>query len=408
MTDRTPRALVVGYRSLEHGQRRNIIGRVDGATYRRTWDLATAADAVARRLNGLAQRLIGRSPIPTTHFVNRFLDLELNDVTLCHLFNAVSYGRRPWVVTFETVVPRFPASLACHHGASPGFGQLEEERGIRHGLARLASDSCKRLIALSACNAAMQRGLLAHFPRYGRAIADKLVILHPPQPVLVSTYAEKQLALEGPLQFMFVGHDFFRKGGVEVLETFHRLRGAHGYRLELTIVSSLKVDTYGTRSGPQDVLKARAFIEQNASWIKHFERLPNAEVLALMKHAHVGLLPTYADTYGYSTLEFQASGCPVITTNVRALPEVNDNEKGWIIDVPKNRLGEAIYTTPADRRLSSERIREGLEKAVHEIVADRALVPRKADNAILSIARHHDPAAHAATLKRIYLEAIAG
>ena len=63
-------------------------------------------------------------------------------------------------------------------------------------------------------------------------------------------------------------------------------------------------------------------------WISYVPKLTNNETLELMKKSHIGLLPTYADTYGYSVLEFQAAGCPVITTNVRALPEINNNNLG--------------------------------------------------------------------------------
>ena len=42
-----------------------------------------------------------------------------------------------------------------------------------------------------------------------------------------------------------------------------------------------------------------------------------------MATSHIGLLPTYNDSYGYSVIEFFSYGCPVITTNILALPEIN-------------------------------------------------------------------------------------
>lgn len=62
-----------------------------------------------------------------------------------------------------------------------------------------------------------------------------------------------------------------------------------------------------------------------------------------MKKSDVGLLPTWADTYGYSVLEFQACGCPVISSNTRGLPEINNNEAGWIINMPLTKLKEIDY-----------------------------------------------------------------
>ena len=57
-------------------------------------------------------------------------------------------------------------------------------------------------------------------------------------------------------------------------------------------------------------------IIKGSDWITHYETLPNDYVLELMREQHVGLLPTWSDTYGYSVLEFQGIGVPVITTNV--------------------------------------------------------------------------------------------
>ena len=127
----------------------------------------------------------------------------------------------------------------------------------------------------------------------------------------------------------------------------------------------------------------------------------------MMVKSHIGLLPTFADSYGYSVLEFQAAGCPVITTNVRALPEINDNLKGWLIEVPKNASGEAIYNTTEGQQAISDAIRTGLEKAVHEIFADRSVISLKGEKAIQYIKEEHSVQDFAARMKQVYLDALA-
>lgn len=37
---------------------------------------------------------------------------------------------------------------------------------------------------------------------------------------------------------------------------------------------------------------------EESSWITHYEALPNSEVIDLCRKAHMGLMPTFADTYG--------------------------------------------------------------------------------------------------------------
>jgi glycosyltransferase involved in cell wall biosynthesis len=194
---------------------------------------------------------------------------------------------------------------------------------------------------------------------------------------------------------------------MEILETFKNLREKYNYNLELTIVSPLRsFDHYAVQEGADDVQQVFKIIHENNDWIKHFPKLPNGEVLAMMKAAHIGLLPTYADSYGYSVLEMQAAGCPVITTNIRALPENNDNQKGWLIEVPKDPLGEAIYTTAEGRQAISAAIRLGLERVLHEIFANRSIIMAKAENAMQSIKVNHSVQSFAARMRKIYQEAL--
>jgi len=259
---------------------------------------------------------------------------------------------------------------------------------------------------MSFCAANMQRQLLEEFSQYRENIERKLVVMLPPQDLLVSQFSDKRIDLVGRIKFMFVGNEFYRKGGREIIDTIKMLRDRYHYDIELTIVSSLRIDGYAVTVSSEDVQRTTAFFQENREWIKYFPQLPNSKVLDLMKGAHIGLLPTYADSFGYSVLEFQASGCPVISTNVRALPEINDNDKGWIIDVPKNRLGEAIYTTESDRSVISDAIRKGLEKIVHEIFADRSIIPIKSARSILSIKTSHSKEDFSDRMKNIYLNAI--
>jgi len=125
-------------------------------------------------------------------------------------------------------------------------------------------------------------------------------------------------------------------------------------------------------------------------------------VLELLKQAEVGLLPSYADTYGLSVLEAQACGKPVITTDIRALPEINPETAGWLIKVPKNELGEALYTTPEERAELSNEIQTGLEAIVRSIIDDPSQIAIKGTAALARIRQQHDPQMYAEALRQIY------
>jgi len=130
-------------------------------------------------------------------------------------------------------------------------------------------------------------------------------------------------------------------------------------------------------------------------------------VLELLKTCDVGLLPTYADTYGFSALEAQSAACPVISTDVRALPEINNTEVGWLINVPKNELGEAYYQTPEDRQVLSERIQSGLEHIIRGIVQEPTTIAKKGQAALEKIKAQHDPVRYGEVLREIYEKAVA-
>jgi len=277
----------------------------------------------------------------------------------------------------------------------------DEPEALR-ALRKIKGNTCKAIIAMSECAARIQRAFLRQFPRLAETIEAKLHVLHPPQPLGIESIQKKAFSEEGPVRFMFVGASFHRKGGAEVLETLAEMRRDYAYPVLLTVVSSLCLDNYATNETPRDIAEAERLLVANAGWVQHFRSLPNAEIVKLMRQHDVGLLPTYADTYGYSVLEFQSCGCPVITTDVRALPEINDERCGWVIKAPKNPLGEALYGTPSERERISEAIRRGMRAAIGQIFADRAILRVKGEAALMRIRDEHSPTKFAARLQAIY------
>ena len=396
----------VGHQSLRYPVTQNIFERVPEVKYVKVHNFAT----LRRNLAGFAPWGI-RSATLLNHadLGQIFNDFGLNRVDLIHFFNRISLGKTPWITTFEGVVPRFLPMMRGLFLDEYNFGALARDDTVRRALDALASNSCRGLIAISEASARLQRELLEHFPAQGPQIAPKVTVLHPPQDVLVESFAEKRLALDGELHFMFVGSAFFRKGGAEILAAFQEARLRHGPTFRLSIISSFKPAPYAVRPEEKDVKAARAaraIITANSDWIDHYEHLPNAEVLNLMNSAHVGLLPTRADTFGFSVLEFQSCGCPVISTNVRALPEINNSEIGWLIEVPKHDLGEARYATADDMSALSLAIEQGLGRAIDEIMARREDIPLKADGALQRIRSDHSPLKFSKRMLELYTAAL--
>lgn len=111
----------------------------------------------------------------------------------------------------------------------------------------------------------------------------------------------------------------------------------------------------------------------------------------IMKKSDVGLLPTWADTYGYSVLEFQACGCPVISSNTRGLPEINNNEAGWIINMPLTKLKEIDYMNQENIKYIREKFIYSLEDTFIECIENRNIIKEKAKLSIERIKKEHNP-----------------
>ena len=388
---------ILAYRIKYYSYLRNILNKIPDAEYIPVNDLYSFLRKGALFVN----RTLGKPLLPVFNLNNQFEDLDLNRVDLLHFFNGVSYGRTPWVSSFETILPRFSHLVTRHHGQE--IAHVSPDALTRRGLEALAGRSCLAILPLSQSAALMQTDLLKDLPaEYAQPILDKMRVLHPPQEVLVPEVKAREYSPDNPIRFILVGAAFFRKGGREVLEVFERLVRQEKLPVRLIIVSSLRIEPYAAKETEADVAWAKAKIAENADWIEYYPALPNADTLALMRTADVGMLPSYADTYGFSVLEAQASGLPVITTDIRALPEVNNPTVGWLIKVPKNALGEALYVTVEEREVLSHSIRAGLEQSVRHIAADPGQIAVKGAAALDRIRKEHDPAAYADALRQIY------
>jgi len=388
---------IVSYRMDYYINQRLMLDILPDATYVPVRDWY----GFVRRLANKFNRTLGKPLFPVFNLNNQFEDLDLNRVDLLHFFNGVSYGRTPWVSSFETILPRFAHLVTRHHGQE--IAHVSPDALTRRGLEALAGRSCLVILPLSQSAAQMQTDLLKDLPaEYAQPILDKMRVLHPPQEVLVPEVKAREYSSDNPIRFILVGAAFFRKGGREVLEVFERLVRQEKLPARLIIVSSLRIEPYAAKETEEDVAWAKAKIAENADWIEYYPELTNVDTLALMRGADVGMLPSYADTYGFSVLEAQACGLPVITTDIRALPEVNNPSVGWLIKVPKNALGEALYATAEEREVLSQSIRAGLEQSVRHIAADTGQIAVKGAAALERIRKEHDPTTYANALRQVY------
>jgi glycosyltransferase involved in cell wall biosynthesis len=299
-------------------------------------------------------------------------------VCAIHFFNQVYlYSSKKWISSVETTLPRY------------------EGNGIMNKMAikAMASPNCKAILPLSKCSYNMELNVLESFPKYKEAIIQKMRVLHPPQELLINDISLKRK--NDKLTFCFIGNNFLQKAGMETLYAFEKI--AKTSNIKLRIVSHMIIDRHHMPYYNEQHKKlALNFFAKNSDWIDFHNGLSNNNVLEIIKESDIGLLPTKADTYGFSVLEMQAAGTPVITTNVRALPEINNNECGWIIPVTKNKFGEALYSNEQEFQNLSMEIENGLYIILVDIMKEYQnsginFIREKGKKSLERIAAEHNP-----------------
>ena len=313
---------------------------------------------------------------------------------ILHLFNEVAITRQKWVASFETELPRVLPVAGVAKQDNPELQRL---------IPYLLKDNCLGLIAISDATLNIQMKLFK--ADVARQIQRKTVVLHPPQTLFVQQKAPRQ---SGTLRLIFAGNEFYRKGGAEVVLAISQL--IEEKRLD---ASQLDVQLIGDLAKRRNVAHRQfqddeAFYRDIENRIKrhrcftHHTQMENSALMQLFRQSDAGLLPTWQETYGFSVLEMQANGCPVITSNVRALPEINPDSAGWVLASPLNADREYSITSTEQKTQLRQSLVEGLKSTLLAIIERPEMLQEKGEAAILRIKEQHDTGRYIARLNDIY------
>jgi glycosyltransferase involved in cell wall biosynthesis len=359
---------------------RNILGSLPEWTIRaRPWDVWRLRSSVRYKLTGQLMQM--------EQF--RFAAPHYPRVALMHFFNSTSSATTPWISTFETSMPR--------------WGEVRM-RVRQRGLAMLLSPSCRKLIALS--DAAQNIAIAEWRQHLGDEAAQQLEmkteVLLPPQAV-AQNVVDRQA---GPIHFAFVGADFYRKGGLEFLQGLARLPRANLAEWRATIIGRL--DSFGDYASATDASSQREALEligRLGTRVVHRPAASRSVVMETMRNAHFFMFPTLADTFGYAALEAQSCGAVLISTNVRALPEINSCETGIVLKLPLDARRE--FHRHPNMIQEKARLVDAIEAALHEALGMGEERRRKlAEAAARQLRSRHDPTLHRNRIDAIYKAAL--
>ena len=368
---------------IKYPQQRLVLNKVDGIEY----------ESIENYINPFLKKL------KRFEIWKPFLDFNIDGY---HTVNTTMLTNKPWCVSFEDFVPR---GMVDDFWKLAFWGkEIAPNSRIDRMMQIISRPNCKRLIALSECNLQMQ---LRFYKYYNNLqITDNLeskpCMLKVPQETYVSEVDKIPSRL---IKFVFVGNDFVRKGGREILDVFREIRKTRtDFELHMvTIFEKSYCTTFRRCQDNKEELGEITSWAKTQDWIHIYKRIPNSEVIQILKKCDVGLLPTWFDTYGYSVLEMQACGLPVITTNIRALPEIN--REGWLLKLPVIFNNELFHTQSLGEKRS---LRQQMQKQMYDVIIDilnhREVIIQRGKASLDYIMKYHSPTVYARKLADIYNE----
>ncbi|WP_072392520.1 glycosyltransferase family 4 protein [Hyphomicrobium sp. CS1GBMeth3] len=335
-------------------------------------------------------RIVRRSFLPLNKVAPKLEGMTLyaalpwEKFDLIHAFNRIPVDFRPFVIGFESHLPR-------------AFN-LEQTTYYRLLRRRLASRRCKRIVAISE----RAKETFLHFHSGSDEfdeLASKLEVRYPNVVLPNLTGKEVLQRSEGPLKITFVGNHFGRKGGCVAVRLAH-IAQERGFPLEVTIVSKLEAGTPSWTDPLRTGFFERYFKLFELPNVTLHRGLANDDVQALLGSSDFSLLTTFSDTFGYSAIESLAAGTPVIATRQGALPEfLSHLDNAILFDLELDEFGDWVHSSSDQRGTSSferlfedevERLASETYASLESLINDRPKLSMMRKSAVQTAAKYFD------------------
>lgn len=268
------------------------------------------------------------------------------------LFSVGLMRRVPTVVSLDAT-PMNLDSVGAAYGHTPAAGGWVDDR--KYEMNREAFAAARALVTWSE----WARDSLAR--DYGVDPAKVLVLAPGAAEPFFTIGDERPRARlgDGPVRLLFVGGDFERKGGPELLEAVRAMRTRRAYELHIV---------------------TRAPVPAAPGVIVHRDIRPNtAELYRLFRAADAFVLPSRGECLSVVLMEAAAAGLPIVATDVGALREAARHNVNALVIAPGDAAGlrgalEAIVDEDALRaRLGAGG--RGLARAKFDAAAnDQAII----------------------------------
>lgn len=191
--------------------------------------------------------------------------------------------------------------------------------------------------------------------------ADKITVM--PFPISVAgfdedwikqRYERSERRSAQPLRVLFIGGDFERKGGLELLKAWQD--GSFHNHAHLSLVTNWPLELSAIPPGVSIVRDVSAY---TPAWFD------------LWRQADIFVMPTRSDAFGYVYQEAAAAGLPCIGSRINAVPELIQEQVTGLLVPPRNtpELVQCLRTL-----LGSADLRRQMGTAARKRVEARAEV----------------------------------
>jgi glycosyltransferase involved in cell wall biosynthesis len=273
---------------------------------------------------------------------------------LIHAINRIPMAtNKKWVISFESHMPRL-------------YGG-ERSKLFKYMRRRLAEPRCCKIICWSEYAKILFKATHGGVDKYDRLVG-KLTVVYPN--IILPRYDNEYRMINYPLNIVFVGNHFGRKGGAVAVRAAEIARQRR-LPLHFHIISSLEAGG-GIWSDPHD----RAFFDRyfrllHATNVTLDTKLENWKVIEALRRSDFSILATLSDSFGLSAIESLAVGTPVIVTPQGALPEfIVDGKNGLILPLEVDAYGEWIHVGRSDKdsRRFEQLYHEEIERLTHALI----------------------------------------